>query len=90
MLYSDLAGKEIISIDEGARLGIINDTDLVIDTETGMIRSIIVPNHGTFLRRRTLVIPFEGIKKIGHDLIIVNLSTMEKEARYLREMELDE
>ncbi|MGI6567042.1 MAG: YlmC/YmxH family sporulation protein [Firmicutes bacterium] len=89
MRFSELAGKEVISIDEGARLGIISETDLVIDTESGIIRSLIVPNRGTFLRRRTLVIPFHGIKKIGHDLIIVDLRTMEDEARYLRELDSD-
>ncbi|NMB11961.1 MAG: YlmC/YmxH family sporulation protein [Firmicutes bacterium] len=89
MRFSDLAGKEIISIDEGARLGVISETDLVIDVDTGVIHSLIVPNRGTFFRRRTLVIPFHGIKKIGHDLIIVDLSTMENEARYLRELDLD-
>ena len=89
MRFSELAGKEIISIDEGARLGVISETDLVIDTDTGVIYSLIVPNRGTFFRRRTLVVPFHGIKKIGHDLIIVDLSTMEDEARYLRELDLD-
>ena len=90
MRFSELAGKEIISIDEGARLGVISETDLVIDTETGMIHSLIVPNRGTFFRRRTLVIPFHGIKKIGHDLIIVDLGTIEEEGRYQRELNLDQ
>ncbi|NLJ25402.1 MAG: YlmC/YmxH family sporulation protein [Firmicutes bacterium] len=89
MRFSDLAGKELISIDEGARLGIVSETDLVIDTETGVIHSLIVPNRGTFFRRRTLVIPFHGLKKVGHDLIIVDLSTMEDEARYLRDLDLE-
>ncbi len=90
MRFSELAGKEIISIDEGARLGVISETDLVIDTETGMIHSLIVPNRGTFFRRRTLVIPFHGIKKIGHDLIIVDLGTIEEEGRYQRGLNLDQ
>lgn len=89
MRFSELAGKELISIDEGARLGVISETDLVIDTETGTIHSLVVPNRGTFFRRRILVIPFHGIKKIGHDLIIVDLGTVLDEGRYLRELNLD-
>jgi len=89
MRFSELAGKEVISIDEGARLGIISESDLVIDTESGTIRSLIIPNRGTFLRRRTLVIPFHGIKKIGHDLIIVDLTTMEEENQYLQGLNAD-
>ncbi|NLK08264.1 MAG: YlmC/YmxH family sporulation protein [Firmicutes bacterium] len=89
MRFSELAGKEIISLDEGARLGVISETDLVIDTETGTIRSLIVPNRGTFFRRRILVLPFQGIKKIGHDLIIVDLSTIEDEEHYLKELNLE-
>ncbi|NMB25001.1 MAG: YlmC/YmxH family sporulation protein [Firmicutes bacterium] len=89
MRFSELAGKELISIDEGARLGVISETDLVIDTETGIIHSLVVPNRGTFFRRRILVIPFHGIKKIGHDLIIVDLGTVLDEGRYLRELNLD-
>ena len=89
MRFSELAGKEVISIDEGARLGIISESDLVIDTQSGTIRSLIIPNRGTFLRRRTLVIPFHGIKKIGHDLIIVDLTTMEDENQYLQGLNAD-
>ncbi len=73
MRYSDLAGKEIIDIDEGARVGVINETDLVIDCERGRVHSMIIPTRGRFWGRRELVIPWAGIKKIGVDLIIVSL-----------------
>lgn len=84
MRFSELGGKEIISIDEGARLGIIDDTDLVVDTETGQIRSLLVRNRGSFFKRRTLVLRWKGIQKVGHDFVIVNLSDMEREAEVLR------
>lgn len=73
MRYSDLAGKEIIDIGDGARLGVISETDLVIDCERGRVRSIIIPTRGRFWGRRELVIPWRGIKKIGVDLIIVDM-----------------
>ncbi len=75
MRYSDLAGKEIIDIDQGIRLGVINDTDLVIDAQAGKVVAIIIPGRGGFFSRRELEIPWHGIKKIGVDLIIVDLST---------------
>lgn len=71
--YSDLAGKEIIDIDEGARVGVISETDLVIDCERGTVHSVIIPTRGRFWGRRELVIPWSGIKKIGVDLIIVSM-----------------
>lgn len=77
MRYSDLAGKEIIDIAEGARVGVISETDLIIDCERGQVRSIIIPTRGRFWRRREIVIPWSGIKKIGVDLIIVDMSTVD-------------
>ncbi|MBO2520713.1 MAG: YlmC/YmxH family sporulation protein [Firmicutes bacterium] len=73
MRYSDLAGKEIIDIDEGARVGVISESDLVIDCERGKVHSVIIPTRGRFWGRRELVIPWSGIKKIGVDLIIVSM-----------------
>lgn len=75
MRYSDLAGKEIIDIDQGIRLGVVNDTDLVIDAAAGRVVAIIIPARGGLWSRRELEIPWHGIKKIGVDLIIVDLST---------------
>lgn len=74
MRYSDLAGKEIIDIDEGVRIGIISETDLIIDCEQGKVRSIVIPTRGRFWGRRELVLPWSGIKKIGVDLIIVDMA----------------
>ena len=81
MKYSDLAGKEIIDIDEGTRLGIVSESDLVIDSTTGNVQSIIIPYRVGFLQRKELMVPWYGIKKIGVDLIIVDLSTVESNFR---------
>lgn len=72
-----MAGKEIIDIDEGVRIGVISETDLVIDCAKGCVRSIIIPTRGRFWGRRELVIPWSGIKKIGVDLIIVDMSAVQ-------------
>jgi YlmC/YmxH family sporulation protein len=73
----ELAGKEIININDGARLGVIGETDLAIDDETGQIKSIILPRRGNlftmFNEKQELIIPWEAIKKIGFEVIIVEL-----------------
>lgn len=37
MRLSELVGKHIVNIYDGARLGTVGDSDLVIDTETGKL-----------------------------------------------------
>lgn len=75
MRYSDLAGKEIVCIDEGIRLGVVDHTDLIINLRTGEVDSVIIPYGNRWFRPRLIVIPWRGIKKIGRDLIIVDLTT---------------
>ncbi|MFZ5651189.1 MAG: YlmC/YmxH family sporulation protein [Bacillota bacterium] len=77
MRMAELAGKEIVNIFDGARLGIVGETDMVIDTETGRITSVIIPRKNNFLNfwtdRQHMVIPWESIKKIGYEVMIVEL-----------------
>ncbi|WP_347490880.1 YlmC/YmxH family sporulation protein [Desulfoscipio sp. XC116] len=77
MRLGELAGKEIININDGARLGVIGETDLAIDDETGQIKSIILPRKGNmlslFAEKQELIIPWEAIKKVGFEVIIVEL-----------------
>lgn len=78
MRLSELAGKEIINIDDGMRVGLSGDADLVIDEETGEIVSIIVPSSGgilaLFTGRQEMEIPWESIRKISSEYIIVEHS----------------
>lgn len=77
MRMAELAGKEIVNIFDGARLGVVGETDMVIDTETGSITSVIIPRKNNFLNfwvdRQHMVIPWESIKKIGYEVMIVEL-----------------
>lgn len=79
MRISELAGKEIVNIQDGSRLGIVGETDLFIDIETGEIDSIILPNKGNLITfwvdKQQVVIPWEAIKKIGSEVIIVELDS---------------
>ncbi|MDD2443990.1 MAG: YlmC/YmxH family sporulation protein [Desulfotomaculaceae bacterium] len=77
MRMRDLAGKEIVNILNGAKLGIVGDSDMTIDVESGEILSIILPQKNNFINlwmdRHQLVIPWEAVKKIGAEVIIVEL-----------------
>lgn len=88
MRYSDLAGKEIIAVDEGIRLGVVDHTDLVINVRTGEVDSIIIPYGRRFWGSKLVVIPWRGITKIGRDFIIVDLSTAKDYSDTLRRLEV--
>lgn len=87
MRYSDLSGKEIVCIDEGIRLGVVDHTDLIINVRTGEVDSIVIPYGNRWFRPRLIVIPWRGIKKIGRDLIIVDLTTAKDYGDVMRRIE---
>ncbi|KLU64783.1 MULTISPECIES: YlmC/YmxH family sporulation protein [Desulfosporosinus] len=81
MLLSDLAGKEIINLHDGAKLGLVGDADLDI-TLNGTVEAIILASRGGFSGfwssrgdrdRDQLVIPWQTIKKVGSEVIIIDL-----------------
>ncbi|MDK2986415.1 MAG: hypothetical protein PWQ96_2059 [Clostridia bacterium] len=78
MKLSELMGKEIVNIYDGVRLGTVGDSDLVVNGQTGEIDSIIVPNRGSiigiFKDKGQLEIPWNSVKKIGDEVIIVELN----------------
>ena len=70
----DMRQKEVINICDGARLGFVADVE--IDEECGKIIKIIVPGQGKlfgiFGRDQEFRIPWERIKKMGDDVILVD------------------
>lgn len=75
MRFSDLAGKELIDVREGLRLGELGDAELVFEVRTGKVRAIVVAPHGPWWRRsREMVIPWAGVRKIGVDVIVVDMA----------------
>lgn len=64
MRYSELAGKEIIDIDEGARLGVVSETDIIIDLATGCVKSIVIPYRGRLFHRKEIVIPWRSEERV--------------------------
>ncbi|QGT99225.1 hypothetical protein SYNTR_0632 [Candidatus Syntrophocurvum alkaliphilum] len=77
MRLNQLVGKEMVNIYDGMRMGTVGESDMIVDPETGKIISIILPNKGNLLTfwsdKQKLVIPWEAIKKIGKEVIVVDL-----------------
>ncbi|MGQ9557695.1 MAG: YlmC/YmxH family sporulation protein [Desulfurispora sp.] len=77
MRMVELAGKEIINFQNGARLGVVGESDLDIDISSGRIRAIILPRRSNLLNfwldKQHMVIPWEAVRKIGREVIIVDL-----------------
>ncbi|HHY47599.1 MAG TPA: YlmC/YmxH family sporulation protein [Firmicutes bacterium] len=77
MRLSDLAGKEVIDVNNGTSLGTISSPEIEIDTETGRVVSIVLPGRrrGFFALGRDpdLAIPWSRVKTIGPELVLVEL-----------------
>lgn len=76
MRLSELSGKEIVNLCDGVRLGIIGDCELAIEEKSGRIMYLIVPQKSHFFilgERNYIEINWQWIKKIGPDLVIVEL-----------------
>lgn len=72
----DFRHKEVVNINDGKRLGYVQD--VCADLETGIITSIIVPGASNkllniFSQVNDIVIPWQNIKCIGDDLILVEI-----------------
>ncbi|HUW64456.1 MAG TPA: YlmC/YmxH family sporulation protein [Spirochaetia bacterium] len=71
-----LSGKEIINLHDGTKLGVITQPDAVIDGPSGYVRLIVVAGGLRLFRHgpRYTGIPWEAIKKIGQQVIVVDLA----------------
>lgn len=73
--FSDLRCKEVVCVCDGRRLGFI--CDIRIELPQGNICSVIVPGPCRFLglcgRREDYVIPWRCIKRIGPDVVLVDI-----------------
>ncbi|MFD2208874.1 YlmC/YmxH family sporulation protein [Virgibacillus halophilus] len=76
MRYNEISGKEIVNVSQGMRLGVLGQTDLEIDPSTGQIKAFIVPSYKWFGLKKEgeeVKIHWEDIKKIGEDMIMVEM-----------------
>ena len=71
----DFKHKEVINISNGKRLGFVQD--VTADLESGVITSIIVPGNSKlfnmFSGNNDIVIPWQNIRCIGDDVILVEI-----------------
>ena len=86
MRLSQLLGKRIINIFDGEIMGLVGDSDLVVNPETGVIEGIILPYRADAGRdfgdkrllpgprqKHILNIPWEKVCKIGSEVIVVDI-----------------
>lgn len=81
MRLSKLGGKEIVNINDGSRLGIIDNSDITIDIKSGKINSFLIPSKNQFKffgDKEEIQIPWESIKKIGEDMMIIEFNREDK------------
>ncbi|MBS3939251.1 MAG: YlmC/YmxH family sporulation protein [Peptococcaceae bacterium] len=76
MRFSELANKEIINTFDGSRLGLLGDSDLVINSRTGKILSLVLFKRGLLglaRGRSESILSWTAVKKIGQDMIILDI-----------------
>lgn len=78
MLLSELGQKEIVNLNNGGRLGLIIDSDFLIDEKTGKIISLLAPERRFSFKilgldNNNTEIPWSSIRKIGYDMIIIEI-----------------
>lgn len=70
----ELKNKQVVCVKDGCVLGFVSDIEM--NTETGALTSIIIFGKmrffGFFGREDDIVIPWEDIKVIGNETILVN------------------
>ena len=73
--FTQLQCKEVICVNDGRRLGFI--TDVVVEVPEGQICAIIVPGpcrlFGVLGRQDDFRIPWKCIRRIGPDIILVDI-----------------
>ncbi len=80
MRLSQLLGKRIINIFDGEIMGLVGDSDLVVNPESGVIEGIILPYRPVGDKRLfaagakgSLNIPWNKVCKIGSEVIVVDI-----------------
>lgn len=76
MKISELRAMRIVNMADGKILGKISD--LVMDVNEGYITALVMPGDTRWLRflssEKEIEAPWESIKKIGQDVILVDVA----------------
>jgi len=73
---SELSGKEIVDVNRAERLGVLGQTDLEINVQSGQIEALLIPTLKWFGMKRQggeIRVEWEQIKKIGNDMMIIDM-----------------
>ena len=83
---TDLHSKEVINIRDGCRLGYVGDVELRLPE--GEVSAVIVPGplrfFGLFGRGEEYYIPWECLKQVGDDVILVDREFPHRETAVVR------
>lgn len=74
----DLKNKEVINIQNGKSLGFVDDISL--NLEKGLVEGIVIPQQSSgifsfFHRGGEIVIPWNAVRRVGEEVILVELGT---------------
>ncbi len=70
--YSELRTKEVVNLQNGARMGKI--IDMIIDSNGKNVLGVVVPGvKKLFKPAEDIFVPWCNISKIGNDVILVSL-----------------
>ena len=73
--FTDLCCKEVICVRDGRRLGFVSDAR--VEVPEGHVLALIVPGpcrlFGLFGRKDDYVIPWHCIRRIGPDIVLVDI-----------------
>ena len=73
--FTELQCKEVICVSDGRRLGFI--TDVQITVPEGQVAALVVPGPCKFLglwgRQEDYVIPWHCVRRIGPDIVLVDV-----------------
>lgn len=79
----DMREKEVISISDGTRIGFVSDIE--IDTVTASLTALIVYGKpklfGLLGREEDVIIPWQNVKLIGDDTVLVDYRIEYKERK---------
>jgi YlmC/YmxH family sporulation protein len=72
-----MAGKEIVNIADGSRLGVVGQSDIAIDPSSGEIYSLMLPRRPNVLNvwtgQQELIVPWDAVRKVGSEVIVVEM-----------------
>ncbi len=82
MRLSEFADKRIINLYDGEIIGSAGDSDLLVDPIDGKIAEIVL-QQSVRLRgeRRSFSIPWEAVKKVGPEIIVVDIDSSGRSPR---------